>query len=57
MKKKKILEILITALISAGIAFLSNLLTQLTGQNIMHTSPETAGTVGAVIASVRKFLC
>lgn len=55
--KNKFIEIIITALISAGIAFLQNLLAQHTGTGIIETNPETAGIIGGAISAVRKATC
>jgi hypothetical protein len=55
MKKQKIIEILITALLSAGIAFLSNVLSAVTNANLLHTNPETVGIIGGTIHTIRKF--
>jgi hypothetical protein len=57
MTKKKIIEILITALISAGIAFLTNLLSAYTNTTQIHASPEIAGGLGVIISTVRRFFC
>lgn len=53
--KKKIIEILVTALISAGIAFLQNLLSNLVGTPELKISPETTGMIGGAIHAVRSF--
>lgn len=53
--RKKLTEILLTALLSAGIATLQALASQYLGHQIPSGSPETAGIVGAIIHSIRKF--
>lgn len=57
VSKQKILEIFITALIGAGIAFLTNLLGELSHTVLPHASPEMAGVLSAAIKSVRSFSC
>lgn len=57
MNKRKILEILITALISAGIAFLTNLLGLMTEQNLIHVDPVISGGIGGIITTARRFIC
>jgi len=57
MTKKKIIEIVITALVSAGIAFLTNLLSQLTNTWEITANPEVAGAIGGTIHAIRKFMC
>jgi len=51
--KQKLIEILITALLSAGIAFLQSLLLPTTGLSAQETSPILAGAVGALIKGCR----
>lgn len=55
MNKRKILEILLTALISAGIAFLQNLLSQVGSEPLFQTNPQSAGIIGASISALRNF--
>jgi len=50
--KQKIFEVLVTALISAGIAFLQSLATQHVG---LETSSETPIVAGAIGAGIRAF--
>lgn len=45
--KKRIVDILITALVGAGIAFLQSLLSGLVGLNVPDINPEMAGGVAA----------
>lgn len=54
INKQKIFEIILTALISAGIAFLQNLLTHLAGLETISNSPEIAGGIGAVLSALKK---
>jgi len=56
MTKKKFFEIVITALISAGIAFLTNLLSSLSSNVNITTDPEVAGGIGALIATIKSNL-
>lgn len=59
MKKinwKKIIEILITAILSAGIAILQNVLMQYLGNDNTQVNPESAGLIGGAISYARKFL-
>lgn len=51
--KQKIFEVLITALLSAGIAFLQSLATQHVGITPDGTEPIIAGAVGAGIRACR----
>jgi uncharacterized protein (DUF486 family) len=55
MTKQKIFEILITALISAGIAFLTNLLNIYSNGHQIYTNPEIAGTFGAILRGIKVF--
>ncbi len=48
-------EMCITALLSAGIAFLQSILAQHTAGDIPPASPESAGIIGALIHGYRKF--
>lgn len=52
--KQRILEIFITALISAGIAFLQNLLALHTQTPTLQTNVETAGSIGAIITAIKN---
>lgn len=54
INKQKIFEIILTALISAGIAFLQNLLTNFVGIESIQNSPEIAGGIGAVFSALKK---
>lgn len=54
MTKKKIIEIVVTALISAGIALLTNVLSQLTNVWNVTADPEVAGSIGGLIATIRN---
>lgn len=54
MKKQKIYEILITASLSAGIAFLQNLLAHYTGTAMLETTPTFAGVMGGAIHTLRN---
>jgi hypothetical protein len=54
MSKQKILEIIITALLSAGIAFLQSLLVQHTATVIPIPDPATAGGIGAILSTFRN---
>jgi hypothetical protein len=49
--KEKIIEIALTALISALLAFLQGLLTQLGGSDLPHSDPVVAGGIGAGLKS------
>lgn len=51
--KQKIYEVILTALISAGIAFLQSLATQHVGISTDGTEPIVAGAVGAGIRAFR----
>lgn len=55
INKQKIFEILLTALLSAGIAILQNVLTSLIGHSEIKASPEVAGGIGLAIKSVQNF--
>lgn len=55
MKKQKIIEIVLTALISAGIAFLQSLLAQHYGAQNLNSNPERAGVIGMAISSLRNY--
>jgi hypothetical protein len=50
--KQKLLEILITALLSAGIAFLQGLLQHTLNQSLPTADPVVAGGIGALIRGV-----
>jgi len=52
--KQKIYEILITALLSAGIAVMQAYASQFLGHSVPVANPETAGIVGAAIHTLRK---
>lgn len=54
INKQKLFEIVLTALISAGIAFLQNILTHFTGFDAPSNSPETAGMLGGAISYIRN---
>lgn len=57
MTKARLYDIIITALIGAGIAFLQSLLTAMTGTNIPHTDPSLAGiAAGAIKLMANKSL-
>ena len=49
---EKVLPILITAILSALISILGNILSAYTGSQTIHTNPETVGTLGLVLKSV-----
>ena len=53
MSKQKIYEILLTAFISALIAFLQSVLIPLNHQEIAETTPAVAGVIGACIRCIR----
>lgn len=55
MKKQKIIEILITAVISAGIAFLQSLLAQHLNAPKLESNPDQAGIIGLSIASIKNY--
>jgi hypothetical protein len=57
MTKEKWIQIILTALISAGIAFLQNLLASFGNTPILHSSPEVAGFIGAGISFARIASC
>ncbi len=52
--KKKIFEILLTALVSAGIAALQAVAAQYIGHSIPTASPEAAGLYGMIIHGFRR---
>lgn len=52
--KKKIVEILVTALLSALIAFLQNLLAGLNNAPELQSAPSVAGAIGATLAFFRQ---
>jgi len=52
-RKQKIFEILLTAILSAGIAFLQSILAQQVGINAGNDVPVVAGVLGAVVRSCR----
>lgn len=54
MTKQKIFEILLTALLSAGIAFLQTILAQHAGHEAFSSNPILAGAVGGVLRSFKK---
>lgn len=54
MTRKKIVEILITALLSAGIAFLQAWLANYMGNHDTQASPEVAGVIGGGIMWIRN---
>lgn len=45
--KQKIYEVILTALMSALLAFLQGLITQLAGSDVPHADPVVAGGIGA----------
>lgn len=49
MTKARLYDIIITALIGAGIAFLQSLLTATTGTNLPHPDPSLAGVAAGTI--------
>jgi hypothetical protein len=51
--RNKIFEIIITALIGAGIAFLQGLLSELLRLDTPNASPELAGLIGGAIRTIR----
>jgi len=51
INKVEIFKILVTALISAGIAFLQSLLTNALGINVPTPNPEIAGGIAIVLKS------
>jgi hypothetical protein len=51
--KQKIFEIIITALVGAGIAFLQGILTELLKVNTPVASPEIAGGIAGIIRTLR----
>ena len=51
--RKKMLDMIITALISAGIAFLQSLLAGATGQEMLQSSPAMAGAVAVALRGAR----
>lgn len=53
--KQKIIEILATAFISAGIAFLQGILATFFNQPNIHSNIALAGGIGATIHSIRIF--
>jgi hypothetical protein len=53
MTKEKWVQIILTALISAGIAFLQNLLAGLGNIPILETNPTNAGLAGAIIGTIK----
>jgi hypothetical protein len=52
--KQKIFEIILTALLSAGIAFLTNILSQISAPTLPQTNIETAGLIGGIIRTIRN---
>jgi hypothetical protein len=52
--KQKIFEILITAILSAGIAFLTNILAHITATNLPQANVEKAGIIGGIIKTMRS---
>lgn len=54
LDKQRIIDIVITALVGASIAFLQSLLSGLLGLGIPHTSPEIAGTVAGLFKGLRE---
>jgi hypothetical protein len=52
--KSKIFDIIITALVGAGIAFLQGLLSELLHLNTPNASPELAGLIGGAIKTFRS---
>lgn len=46
--KQRLLDILITALVGAGIAFMQSLLTGLVGLDVPQANPEVAGGVAGL---------
>jgi hypothetical protein len=54
MTRKRFLEILLTAVISAGIAFLQSLLTHIDPGQLISQTTLTAGGIGATIHTARS---
>lgn len=54
LNKKKILEMLVIAVLSAFIAFLQNLLSSYLGNSETITPVENAGLIGAGISAIRN---
>lgn len=53
IKKRKIIEILTTACISAGLAFLQNLIAGLTHQYELQSNPAVASAIGGAIHTAK----
>lgn len=51
--KQRLLDILITALVGAGIAFMQSLLTGLVGLDVPQANPEIAGGVAGLWKGVK----
>ncbi len=57
INKEKLIEIILTALVGAGIAFLQSLLQGLSGIAIPHIDPATAASAAGIIHSARVLNC
>jgi hypothetical protein len=53
-QKKKLFEILLTALLSALLAFLQNLISGISQEPILQNTPVVAGAVGATLSFFRN---
>jgi hypothetical protein len=51
--KAKIFEIVLTALLSAGIAFFTNILSHIGAPSLPTTNIETAGVIGGLIRTLK----
>jgi hypothetical protein len=56
MTKKEFFKIILTAVFSAGIAMLQNMLASMGSDPNLQVDPATAGGIGAAITAVRKYL-
>ncbi|MHB1316363.1 MAG: hypothetical protein ACYCZW_00720 [Minisyncoccota bacterium] len=53
--KQRFLDILITALVGAGIAFMQSLITGLSGFDVPQANPEIAGGVAGLWRGIKLF--